>query len=63
VARRQGRIVRYVAGVIAFTMMVAFLSVAVVKLKDPALAIVMLIGVGLMAWDLWGSLRERERDD
>jgi hypothetical protein len=33
---------------------------AVVKLQDVALGIVVVIGLGLMAWDLWESVRSKE---
>lgn len=48
------------AGVIAAIMMVAYLAPIVLKLRDPALTIVVLIGLAMMVVDLWQSLRSRD---
>jgi hypothetical protein len=43
-------------GVIAMLLVIAFLAPPLLKLKDAALAAVMLFGVGLIALDLWQSI-------
>lgn len=48
---------RIFAGIIAATLLIAFLAPPALKLKDPALAAVILIGVVMMLVDLWQSLR------
>lgn len=50
---------RILAGVLAAVLVVAYLGPVVVKLRDPALTIVALIGVILMLIDLWQSLRSK----
>lgn len=45
------------AGVIAATLLIAFLAPPVLKLKDVALSAVILIGIVMMLVDLWQSLR------
>ncbi|MGD9952670.1 MAG: hypothetical protein AB7S87_08840 [Burkholderiales bacterium] len=51
---------KIVAGVIAATLLVAFLAPPAVKLKEGALIAVMLIGVGMMLVDLWQSLQSKD---
>jgi hypothetical protein len=53
-------IMKIVAGLIAIVLMIAYLVPPAIKLKDLALAIVIVIGVALMLLDLWESLWERE---
>ena len=53
-------ILKVVAGILAMSLALAFLAPPVLKLKDPALAIVVLIGVVLMAIDLWQSLQSKD---
>lgn len=48
------------AAVVAVVLMLAFLAPVVIKLKDVALGVVVVIGIGLMALDLWESFREKE---
>jgi len=48
------------AGVIAATLLVAFLAPPAVKLQEVALIAVMLIGVGMMLVDLWQSLQSKD---
>ena len=45
------------AGVIAVVLMVVYLLAPIIKLKDAALAIVVLFGLVLMLVDLWQSIR------
>jgi hypothetical protein len=52
---------KILAGIVAATLLFAFIGAVVVKLEDAALTTVVLIGLGLMLWDLRDSLRgERE---
>lgn len=51
---------KIVAGIVALTLTIAFLAPPVYKLRDPALASVILIGVVMMLVDLWQSLRSKE---
>lgn len=48
------------AGIVAVVVMVTYLVAPVIKLKDVALGIVVLIGVVLMLVDLWQSIRKEE---
>jgi hypothetical protein len=47
-------------GVIAIGLAVAFFAVPVIKLKDPALLIVILIGVAAMIYNFIEVMREKE---
>lgn len=47
-------------GVIAMLLMLGFVAPIVFKLRDVALTIVILIGVVMMAYDLWESIKERD---
>lgn len=53
-------IIKYASALIAAILMVVFVLVAVVKLQDFALGVVVVGGIALMAWDLWGSLHEKD---
>ena len=53
-------IMKIVAGLIAVVLVLAYLIPPAIKLKDLALAIVIVIGLALMLIDLWQSLWERE---
>ena len=53
-------IVKIVAGVIAVVLVVTYLIPPAIKLKDLALAIVIVIGIALMLIDLWQSIWERD---
>ena len=46
------------AGLIAVALLAAYLGPIVFKMKDAALAIVIVVGIVLMLVDLWQSLRE-----
>lgn len=48
------------AGIFAVFLMLLYLSPVVWKLKQPALTIVVLIGVVMMLVDLWQSLKSKE---
>lgn len=45
---------------VAVILMLAYLLPSVIKLKDVALGIVVLIGVAMMLVDLWQSMRSKE---
>jgi uncharacterized membrane protein YqjE len=48
------------AGIIAVTLLVVYLAAPVIKLKDVALGVVVLIGIIMMLVDLWQSLQSEE---
>jgi Flp pilus assembly protein TadB len=60
--RTEGREmpIKIVAGIVAVTLMIAFLVPVVLKLKDISLGVVILIGLGLMLVDLWQSLQSKD---
>jgi hypothetical protein len=51
---------KLVFGVIAGLLVLGFLGIIVFKLEQASLTIIVLIGVGMMAYDLWESLREKD---
>lgn len=51
---------KILAGIIAASLVVAFLSPPVFKLQDYALAGVILVGVLMMLVDLWQSMKSRD---
>jgi hypothetical protein len=57
----QSKIGRIVMGVIAVGMAVAFFAPPVIKLKDPAMIIIILIGVAAMIWNLIEVVREKDQ--
>jgi hypothetical protein len=48
-----------IAGIVAVALMVVYLGAVIVKLWDPALTLVILIGIALMLIDLWQSLQSK----
>lgn len=52
--------VKILCGIVAVVLMVGYMAVAVIKLKEIPLAIVGLIAIGMMAWDLWDSLKRKD---
>jgi hypothetical protein len=48
-----------IAGIVAVALMLVYLGAVVVKLWDPALTLVILIGIALMLIDLWQSLQSK----
>lgn len=48
------------SGIVAIGLLLGYLLPVVVKLKELALAAVVLIGIAMMAMDFWQSLRSRE---
>lgn len=53
-------VLKVAAGIFAVFLMLLYLSPVVWKLKQPALTIVVLIGVVMMLVDLWQSLKSKE---
>ncbi len=53
-------VVKIVAGIIAIVLVVAFVLPPALKLKEPALIVVIGLGIVLMLIDLWQSLWERD---
>ena len=49
-----------VAAVVAVALMLAYLAPMVIKMKDPALTGVIVVGIVVMLVDLWHSLRKPE---
>lgn len=52
-------IYKYIAGIVAMLLLLMYLGPVVLKLWDPALALVMLIGIVMMLVDLWQSLQSK----
>lgn len=52
--------IKIFAGIIAVTLMIAYVAPIVVRLREPALTIVVLTGIVMMLVDLWQSLRSKE---
>ena len=50
--------VKILSGIIAAVLLIGYLAVPVIKLQEIPLAIVGLISVVMMAWDLWDSLKK-----
>lgn len=51
---------KYVAGVVAAVLLIVYCGAIAWKLKDVALAILILIGIAMMAVDLWQSFKSDE---
>jgi uncharacterized membrane protein HdeD (DUF308 family) len=58
----MNKVLRFLMGVIAIGLAVVFFAVPVIKLKDPALIIVILIGVAAMIYNFIEVMREKEDD-
>ncbi|HXV12292.1 MAG TPA: hypothetical protein VD839_15950 [Burkholderiales bacterium] len=52
--------VKILSGIIAAVLLVGYLAVPVLKLQELPLAIVGLISVVMMAWDIWDSLKQKD---
>jgi hypothetical protein len=52
---------KLVFGVIAMLLMLGFVGAIVIKLKEISLTIMVLIGVAMMVYDFWESLKEKDR--
>jgi hypothetical protein len=53
-------IMKVIAGIIAVVLVVAFVLPPALKLKEPALIMVIALGIVLMLIDLWQSLKEQD---
>jgi predicted ABC-type exoprotein transport system permease subunit len=53
--------IKIFAAIVAVVLLLGFLTPLVVKLKDVALGVIILIGIVMMLFDLWQSL-QREDD-
>ena len=51
--------IKIFSGVVAVILLLAYLTPVMLKLKDPALVLVMLVGIALMLVDLWQSLQSK----
>lgn len=48
---------KWIAGIVAAALLIAFVSPVVYKLQDLALIAVVVIGIAMMLVDLWQSIR------
>ena len=53
-------VMKAIFGAIGVILMTVFLGAIVVKVKAPALAVVIVVGLLLMAFDTWQSLGEKD---
>lgn len=53
-------IFKILASIVAAALLVIFIGPVVIKLKDIALSVVVLIGVTMMVVDIWHSLRSKD---
>ncbi len=51
---------KVIAGILAVSLMLIYLAPVVLKLREPALTVVVAAGVVMMLVDLWQSLRSKE---
>jgi hypothetical protein len=51
---------KIVAGIVAAALVLLFIAPVVVKLKDVALSVVVLVGVTMMVVDIFQSLRSKD---
>ena len=56
----MNKLVKIVSGLIAMALALAFFAPPVLKLKEPALVVVILIGVAAMVWNFIEVVREKE---
>lgn len=50
---------KYFAGFVAVSMMLVYLGPVIAKLWDPALSLVIIVGIVTMLIDLWQSLQSK----
>lgn len=53
-------ILKAFAGIVAAALLIVFVGPVVVKLKDVAFTVVVLIGLTMMLVDLWQSLKSKD---
>jgi hypothetical protein len=51
--------IKIFSGIVAVILMLVYLAPVMLKLRDPALVLVMLVGIALMLVDLWQSLQSK----
>ena len=51
--------IKIFSGIVAVILMLVYLTPVMLKLRDSALILVMLVGIALMLVDLWQSLRSK----
>jgi hypothetical protein len=51
--------IKIFSGVVAVILMLVYLTPVMLKLRDPALVLVILVGIALMLFDLWQSLQSK----
>ena len=51
---------KVLSGVVAVVLVVLYVGPVVLRVADPALVVVILVGVGLMLLDLWQSLQSKD---
>lgn len=56
----QGKFAKTVMGLLALAMVLAFLAPPVIKLKDPAMIVVILVGVAAMLYSVFEFIREKD---
>jgi len=56
----QAKIAKIVMGLVAVTMALLFFAPPAIKLKDPALIVVLLIGVAAMVYNFIEVVREKD---
>lgn len=50
---------KILAGIVAVVLMLLYLGPIALKLKEPALTLVIVVGIGLMLIDLWQSWQSK----
>ena len=51
---------KIIAGIVAAALLLVYIAPVVLRLKDIALSIVVVLGVGMMLVDLWQSLQSKD---
>jgi hypothetical protein len=51
--------IKIFSGILAVILLLVYLGPVMLKLRDPALILVMLVGIVLMLLDLWQSLQSK----
>lgn len=51
---------KILAGIVAAALLIIFVGPVVIKLKDVALSVVVLIGLTMMLVDIWQSLKSKD---
>ena len=58
----QSKLAKIVMGIVAIGMALAFLAPPLVKLKEPAMIVIVLIGVAAMIYNFVEVVREKDDD-